>query len=283
MRLCEHELKIRALLADAGVDGPGVCARALVAHAAGLSRINYILACDQELDIDKASTLNALVARRARGEPLAYILGEKEFYGLPFNVSSATLTPRPETELLIEISLRLLPLERIIFADLGCGCGCIGATLLKERPAWSGILIDSSLSALEVARANKSRLDISAILMAGDIFNLPLATGSLDLVISNPPYIAPSEIAMVMRETLAYEPHCALFSRPDGFRHITAVIAGATRCLKAGGMLILEHGANQAENVKELLQKSGFVEIHSYRDLAGIHRCASAIKGKANV
>lgn len=282
MRICDHELKIRALLAKARVDSPGLCARVLTAYAAGLSRIDYILACDKELDSGRDAMLCELAARRAKGEPLAYILGEKEFYGLPFRVSSATLIPRPETEQLVEIILAQHSQKDAVFADLGCGSGCIGLTLLKLRPDWKGILIDSSQAALKTASANSISLGCAADFLLADIFNLPLAENSFNLVVSNPPYIAPAEMNQVMAETLAYEPYSALFSPPDGLAHIEAVIGGAARCLKAGGMLALEHGASQANAVHALLKSSGFTNLIAYHDLAGLPRCASAWKGKGN-
>lgn len=274
MRLCEHELKAREILTKAGVDSPGLCARILTARAAGLAKIDYILCADQELDTAAAGRLEKFVARRAKGEPLAYILGEKEFYGLLFRVSAATLTPRPETELLVELALKFLPEQAIDFVDLGCGSGCIGETLLCLRPLWRGVLLDASWGALRIAQANARSLGCAAGLLQADLFDLPIKAASMDLIISNPPYISPEDKRLVMAETLAYEPHSALFSSSGGMAHIEGVIAGAANCLKNGGYVMLEHGATQAPKVAGLLLEYGFVQIETFKDLAGLPRCA---------
>ena len=284
MRLEEHERAARRILAKAGVDSPGLCARVLACKAAGLDRISCILAAEEELAPDRAACLSGLVARRARGEPLAYILGEREFYGLSFRVSEATLTPRPETEMLVEEALRLCPQATLRFADLGCGSGCIGATLIHERPGWHGILADASLPALEIARANAERLGIQADIVQADIFQLPFAASSLDLVVSNPPYIGRQDERLVMWETLAYEPHCALFSEKEGYAHLEAVIAGAAACLKSGGWLVVEHGDRQGSAVVEMLAAAGFGQIRDLPDLASLPRCAlgQKLQGEAH-
>lgn len=278
MRLGEHERVARRLLAEARVDSPGLCARLLTAYAAGLDKIGFILSAEQELEADKAERLEAMVARRAAGEPLAYILGEREFYGLTFQVSAATLTPRPETELLVEQALLRLPEAEISFADLGCGSGCIGGTLLYLRQAWQGILADSSAGALGVAAANIRTLGVNAAIIQADIFCLPFAPEKLDMVVSNPPYISRAESSEVMWETLAYEPHCALFSEADGLAHLQAIICQAGFFLKKGGWIILEHGDRQGEAVSNLLLGAGFANILDLPDLAGRPRCAIAQK-----
>lgn len=278
MRLDEHERLARKILAEAGVDSPGLCSRILTAHAAGLSRIEYILSPDSCLSSEQEELLAELVARRSRGEPLAYILGFREFYSLPFLVSPATLTPRPETELLVELALEHAPKDGLIFADLGCGSGCIGETLLSLRPGWTGALLDNSAAALAVAGQNAASLHCSPLLVQADIFHLPFADSSLDLVVSNPPYISESDKGSVMAEVLAYEPHSALFSPANGLAHLDAVIKGSRRCLKSGGLLLLEHGAGQEAEVAALLAASGFTDIEDFRDLAGLPRCAMGRK-----
>lgn len=266
------------MLTEAGVDSPGLCARLLTAYAAGVDKIGYILSADQELDSDKAARLESLLARRAAGEPMAYILGVREFYGLPFQVTAATLTPRPETELLVEQALLRLSEDEITFADLGCGSGCIGGTLLHMRAAWRGILADSSAAALEVATANVRALGLDAAIIQADIFSLPFAQGGLDLIVSNPPYISRAESSLVMWETLAYEPHCALFSESDGLAHLHAIIDQAGYCLRKGGWVILEHGDRQGGPVKNMLLAAGFANILDLPDLAMRPRCAIAQK-----
>lgn len=279
MRLCEHERRAREILTKARVDSPGLCARLLTAHAAGLSKLDFILAGDRDMQPHKARLLEKLVGRRARGEPLAYILGRKEFYGLDFLVNASTLTPRPETEMLVELALEVLPAQkRVRFADLGCGSGCIGLALCHERPHWPGLLLDNSPEAARMARANRDRLGSGAAILLADIFNSPLAAASLDLVVSNPPYIAAEEKKDVMAETLAYEPHSALFSPCHGLSHLKAAIAAASVCLVSGGFILLEHGAGQRPAVAAMLAESGFVDQRMENDLAGLARCAMARK-----
>lgn len=278
MLLWQHERACRKALEFAGLESPGVCARALAASAAGLDDIGYILARGSELDAKAAEKLEALTRRRAAGEPLAYVLGLREFYGLPFSASPAALIPRPETELLVELALRFMPRDRIAFADLGSGSGCIGLALMRERPQWRGILLDNSGVALALAKVNAASLGCAPGIMAGDIFALPFAGGILDLIVSNPPYIGEQEIGEVCAETLAWEPHCALFSAKGGLAHAEAVIAGAMRVLKPGGCLILEHGAGQAAAIRGLLEAAGFADVLGFNDLAGLPRAAVARK-----
>lgn len=278
MRLADHELRIRKMLTEAGVDSPSLCSRLLTAHAAGLNKVEYILAAGQDLPVEKADLLEELARRRASGEPLAYIFGKKEFYGLEFVVSPATLTPRPETELLIDLITRMLPNNhKCMFADLGCGSGCIGLTLLKMCSPWQGILMDNSLEALKITQANAMRHRLKPAILAANIFQMPFQAHSLDFIVSNPPYIGKQEIASVMGETLAYEPHSALFSDKQGLAHLEAIITQAKNLLRSGGWLFLEHGAMQGQAVDGLLAAAGFKQIKTHCDLAGLARCASAL------
>lgn len=281
MRLFEYELNARQILAEARVDSPGLCARLLVAHAAGLNKIQYIAHNDTELAPEKADFLQKLIARRAEGEPLAYILGHKEFHCFDFFVDSSTLTPRPETEMLVELALEVFPASKPVrFVDLGCGSGCIGLSLLSLRNYWRGILIDNSGAALAVTRRNQLALGCTnATILQADIFHLPLANSIFDLVVSNPPYIATAEKGLVMAETLAYEPHSALFSPCNGLAHIEAVIGAASFCLGVGGYVMLEHGAAQRNAVRDLMLKYGFCDLRLENDLAKLPRCIIGRKG----
>lgn len=278
MQLRKHEQITRKVLVEAGVDSPGLCARMLVAHVAGLDKVGYILAGNEDLAPEAAARLADLTLRRAQGEPMAYILGKKEFYGIEFIVSPAVLTPRPETELLVELALANLPEKNTIFADLGCGSGCIGLSLLKIRPEWTGIFMDLSSDALEIAKRNAVALACKAKFVLADLFKPLLAAESCDLIISNPPYIGAAEKNLVMPETLAYEPHFALFSQQNGLAHLEAVIRCAANSLKKQGWLLLEHGSSQADVVYDLLKSAGFVNIAMHKDLANLPRCAMAQK-----
>lgn len=279
MRLGDIEYQIRKKLAKAGVDSPGLCARLLAAHATGLNKIQYLLGWETELPGEICANIARLADRRAKGEPLAYILGNREFYGYDFEVTKATLIPRPETELLVDLALKFLPADkRIVFCDAGCGSGCIGLSLMAEMPDWKGILVDISAGALEVARRNANNLALSPLFIQADFAALPFSAESLDLLVSNPPYIARSRENLVMASTLAWEPRLALFSERDGLANLADTIAAGKIQLKQGGFIILEHDCNQGEAVKALLKEADFAEIADYNDLAGLSRCAVAQK-----
>lgn len=278
MRLAEHEKLIRERLTKAGVDSPGLCARLLVAHAAGLDRLGCLLAADRELPGAAAEKLEQLCLRRQKGEPMAYLLGKKAFYKLEFAVNPHTLIPRPETEMLVEKSLELLPAQDVRFVDAGCGSGCIGISLLAERPRWQGILLEKSLPALAAAMLNDRNLGAGACFVAADMFALPFAPASLDLIVSNPPYIGREELAQVMPEVLAYEPRGALFSQNGGLAHLLALVEQAARLLRPNGWIVLEHGASQGPALTGALVAAGFADVCDYADLAGLPRCAAARK-----
>lgn len=278
MKLHEHERLARQALAEANVESPGLCGRVLVRHAAELDRTGYLLASEQELSPAGVARLADFMQRRISGEPLAYIIGKREFYGRDFSVSVATLIPRPETELLIDTALANLDGSELAFADLGCGSGCIGLTLLCERPRWRGTLIDIDAAALALARRNAAQLGVNAMFLQGDLFRLNLPRASLDLVISNPPYVAEAERDEVAKETLAWEPRLALFSGKDGLAHLEAVIYAAYGLLKSGGHILLEHGYRQRDAVCDLLSRGGFAPVRQLTDLSGLPRAVFARK-----
>lgn len=278
MLLYDHEQKIKKILTKAGVDNPGLCAHILIMVCANLDRNSYYLNSHKYLSPQECEILYKLTERRAKGEPLAYILGKKGFYDHDFIVSNATLIPRPETELIIDLTLEIYQNDPITFADLGCGCGCIGLSLLARRKNWQGFLIDISCDALNIARLNKNKIAPQAHLVNADICNLPFKPSSISLIVSNPPYIDINDSDHVMRETLEFEPHLALFSSNNGLFHIEQVGIQAFTVLKPGGRLILEHGATQAKQVKKILAAIGFQKIEVFKDLANLPRCCMAIK-----
>jgi release factor glutamine methyltransferase len=209
---------------------------------------------------------------------MAYIAGFREFYGRDFAVFPGVLVPRPETELVVETALESGLPNQARFADLCAGSGCIGLTLALERPGWQGVLVEKGTAALEACRLNRDRLGAAnAEVRAGDVFALDLPARSFDLVAANPPYIAESERALVMPEVLAFEPAMALFSGQEGLAHIEAVARAAARMLKEGGVLVLEHGFNQAAGVAELLEALGFGKIIAKKDLAGLDRVTRGV------
>lgn len=262
-------------LAAAGVPDAQLEARVLAGHALGLNRVQLITEATRDVAQEAMLRLRAVVARRASGEPLAHITGQREFYGRPFRVTPHTLVPRPETELLVEESLRRLP-RGGCFADWGTGSGCVGITLAAERPDCRGLLLDYSAEALVVARENARELGVETRLrpVRGDMLRPCLGKERFDVICSNPPYIAPQEVLDVMPEVRRHEPAQALFSEDHGLRHIRALIKDAGPALKPGGWLLLEHGAGQGAAVREALTQGNFAAIATQRDLAGQERCS---------
>lgn len=273
---CQKELL--NILIKAGVESPGLCASMLLEHVTGMSRLDLALNPDRELGEAERAELFSLVLRRCGGEPMAYITGIRDFYEHSFRVSPATLIPRPESEMLVELALSHLPYASVRFLDAGCGCGNIGLSLLAARPHWEGLLVDISREALEIARKNAMSIALRTIFVQADMGKLPVGAESLDLLVSNPPYIGLQEKGEVMADVLAFEPHCALFSPEEGFGHLQALAREAARCLKAGALLLVEHGATQQNRLKEILASNGFREISGYEDLAGLPRCVLARK-----
>lgn len=287
MRLKDAVDAATAQLTKAGVDSPRLCVEVLAREALGgaretSARLFCLLEAGRELDAAAQSRLEALVGRRATGVPLAHITGRREFYGRDFLVTPHTLIPRPETELLVDAALELLPPTPLVFADLGTGTGCIGLTLAAERPGWRGILLDISPKALAVAARNAARLAVAdrAAVLTADMLRPPLLGRSLGLVVANPPYIADAERRQVMDEVLRNEPHSALFSEQNGLRHLHAAVLAAADALAQGGLVLLEHGAEQGQSVRAMLEAAGiFKKIETRRDIAGLERCTLAQKG----
>lgn len=281
MRLREWENQASARLQTAGADSPRLCAQLLLGHVLQLDRLGCVLEAQRALSPDELAALAALEARRAAGEPLAHILGRREFYGRDFRVSPATLIPRPETELLVDCALELLPAAApLFFADLGTGSGCIGISLACERPHWHGLALELDAAAVAVAQGNTHSLNVSQQLacIRGDLAAVPLAAASCGLVVSNPPYIAEAERAQVMPEVLRYEPHTALFAPQQGLALLQAATKEAWRLLRPGGVLLLEHGAAQGAAVQNILHAQGFAGVDTRPDLAGLDRCTLGYK-----
>ena len=287
MRLKQYIDEATAQLTKAGVDSPRLCAEVLArevlgGEASGSARLFCILEAGREIEAEPLERLQALVAQRSTGQPLAQIIGRKEFYGRDFMVTRHTLVPRPETELLVDTALELLPQTSLRFADLGTGTGCIGLTLLAESPNWQGLLLDLCPHAAMVAATNANKLGVQnrATILRGDMQHAPLKAESLQLVVSNPPYIAEAERHMVMDEVLHNEPHNALFSENNGLLHLEAAINAAAHALQDGGLILLEHGAAQEKAVHDLLAARGiFKKIENKRDIAHLDRCTLARKG----
>ncbi|MGY6555354.1 MAG: peptide chain release factor N(5)-glutamine methyltransferase [Wenzhouxiangella sp.] len=233
---------------------------------------------NEPLSIELQQQLASLAARRQAGEPMAYLLGRREFYGRDFTVNSAVLIPRPETELLVETALEKLG-ERATVLDLGTGSGCIALSLAAERPAWKVTASDLSEAALAVARANASRLRLDQVeLLHGDLFG-PVSGRRFDAILSNPPYVAVGD-PHLSRGDLRFEPAMALSADQDGLFLIERLIRDAGAHLHAGGWLLIEHGYDQGPSVRERLARAGFEQIETRCDLGQIERlslgCRSA-------
>jgi len=215
---------------------------------------------------------NALFGRRLQGEPIAYLLGVREFYGLNFKVTPATLIPRPDTELLVELALQHIPQRgtRCVL-DMGTGSGAIALSIAHERPDVEVVAVDAYTAALGVATENAQRLGISNVHFMHSDWFAALAGERFDLIVSNPPYIEANDVHLSQGD-VRFEPLSALASGPDGLDDIRRICADARAHLHSGGWLMFEHGYDQAERVRRLLQQSGFSEVSSACDLAGIER-----------
>jgi release factor glutamine methyltransferase len=259
-------------------------AQLLLAHALGCARSAVLARGSEPMAPARIAALAPLLERRARGEPLAYITGRREFWSLELQVTAAVLVPRPETELVVERSLALLaPLAAgaASIADLGTGSGAIALALARERPRWRITATDRSTAALAIAAANARALGIDNVsFLAGDWYQ-PLAGCRFALIASNPPYIAAGDAALV-DPALRHEPLAALASGPTGLEDIAALIAGASAHLLEAGWLVLEHGATQAGAVAELLVSQGFTHVRCHADLAGLERVTEAQRTAAS-
>lgn len=234
----------------------------------------WLLAHDTDvLDEATLARLEPLLQRRAAGEPLAYITGSKEFFGLPLQVDARVLDPRPDTETLVEWALEHMPLDASCeVIDLGTGSGAIALALQHLRPHARVSAVDASTDALAVARANAQRLQLSVQFIHSHW--LQEVRGRFNLVVSNPPYIRADDPHLA---TLTHEPLQALTSGADGLQDIRTLIEQAPAHLQPGGWLLLEHGYDQAETVRALFtQAGGWQAVQSRRDLAGIERCTGA-------
>jgi release factor glutamine methyltransferase len=222
---------------------------------------------DDAVTAHVAEQFHSLLERRAAGEPLAYILGEREFWSLQLQVTPAVLIPRPETELLVEAALRHLPQKQHVdIADLGTGSGAIALALAHERPLARILAIDRSPAALVVAQANARRLELGHVEFLHSDWLAAAGGRRFDLIVSNPPYIAAND-AHLRQGDLRFEPEAALASGADGLDAIRAIAGAAPEHLRPGGWLLFEHGQDQGRAGREVLAQNGFVEIFTERDL----------------
>lgn len=255
----------------------------LLLHALGRTRQDraWLLTHDTDaLMLSQQTVFDAAVQRRLRGEPLAYITGTREFFGLPLQVDARVLDPRPDTETLVEWALDVLPVRTepvgvpapIHILDLGTGSGAIALALKHTRPDAQVTAVDASPDALTVAHANALALNLQ--IEWGQSHWLQSVSGHYHLIVSNPPYIAAADPHL---KSLHHEPLQALASGADGLDDIRQIITQARAHLHPGGWLLLEHGYDQAESVRALLKAAGFAQVQSRRDLNGIERCSGGL------
>jgi release factor glutamine methyltransferase len=257
-------------LKSAGVPYSGREARLLLAHVLHLDEARLIARPEMALPDTDHQRFAELVERRAAGEPSAYLLGRREFYGRAFAVDRRVLVPRPETEHLVEAALALDLPEDAIVLDVGTGSGCVAITLALERPAARTLATDRSAGALAVARHNAAALGARVHLVGADLASA-LDVDRLDLVVSNPPYIAESEIATLPVDVREHEPRAALLAGPTGLEAYTRLVAQLVD-LRPGTPLAVEVGAAQAGRVQALFEGSGFRHERTLPDYAGIPR-----------
>ena len=226
-----------------------------------------------ELTSNQQQSFEAKALRRLAGEPIAYIVEHKEFFGLQLKVTPDVLVPRPDTEVLVEWALELLPLSKIsAVLDLGTGSGAIGLAIKANRANIKMTLIDASQAALDVACGNATLLNLAVSGLQSNWFENMPSEQRFDLIVSNPPYIADGDAHLAK---LQHEPLMALTSGADGLDAIRRIVQDAPRFLKKGGWLLLEHGYDQAARVRELLATAGFVQVASRQDINGIERCTA--------
>lgn len=247
-------------------------AQMLLQHVLKVPRAYLLAHPEQILDEAHSAAYGALLLRRLQGEPVAYILGEREFFGLNLKVTPATLIPRPETELLVELALARIPARggfRVL--DLGTGSGAIALAIAHARPDIEVVAVDASEAALQVGRENAERLNIrNASFLLSDWFSA-LNGQRYDLIVSNPPYVAAGDIHLT-RDDARFEPLSALAAGTDGLDDIRRIVVRARDFLARRAWLLLEHGYDQAAAVRTLLDRHGYADVFSARDIAGIER-----------
>jgi release factor glutamine methyltransferase len=255
--------------------------RMLLCHVLRLPRVALITQDTRALTAAEAAALSDLVERRLDGEPMAYLLGTREFFGLPFEVNPAVLIPRPDTELLVEQALAHLPRGGRVL-DMGTGSGAIAVAIAHSRPDAQVTALDTSTAALEVAQRNATTHGVRVRFLHSDWFSALAPDAPFDLIVSNPPYVASGDPHLADGD-LRFEPIGALTDHADGLSALRIIVAGATRHLGPDGCLLLEHGYDQAAVVRALLTGDGWAEVRSWTDLAGIERVTGGRRAPSGV
>jgi release factor glutamine methyltransferase len=261
-----------------GIASPRLDAELLAAHALGIDRVRLYMDLDRPLVPAELEAIRALVQRRRKREPIAYILGRREFWGLSFAVSPAVLVPRPETELLVEHTLLAVAADipaRVL--DLCTGSGCVAVSIAKERPLAQVLATDLSTDALEVARTNAASHQVNIDLRAGDLFGAVESEAPFDIITANPPYLSETELSECMPDVREFEPRMALVTGDEGFAIIRRIVDGTSRYLAPSGRIFMEVGQGQAPQTAALFSAAGLSpSIH--RDLAGIERMVEGVR-----
>ncbi|HET7065532.1 MAG TPA: peptide chain release factor N(5)-glutamine methyltransferase [Rudaea sp.] len=258
---------LAAASAELGGDESAREVELLLGHALGKDRAWLYAHADDALAVDGALRFHALLMRRASGEPIAYIVGRREFWSLELEVDANVLIPRPETELLVELALRRIAQNvQVDIVDLGTGSGAIALAIACERPQARVLATDTSMAALAVARTNAGRLGIGNVGFAQGDWCAALDGRRYDLIVSNPPYIAQTD-AHLQQGDLCFEPRAALASGADGLDAIRSIVAAAPAHLQPHGWLLFEHGHDQGSAARDLLAQNGFVETFTALDL----------------
>src|SRR5574338_54678 len=259
-----------------------VDARVLLRHVLACSAAGLVTRSGDVLDARELGRFEELVKRREMGEPVAYLVGEREFYGRTFKLTPVVLIPRPETELLVELALaRCADVRQPRILDLGTGSGVLAITLALEAPDASVCAVDRSRDALWVAMANAAGAGASVSFVESDWF-AGLGSERFDLIVANPPYVVAGDPHLEQGD-VRFEPRTALAAGPEGLDDLDRIIAEAPAYLEAGGWLLVEHGYNQASAVRARLLDAGFVDVASWRDLAGIERVTGGRRLRAAV
>jgi release factor glutamine methyltransferase len=259
-------LTVEQVLRQSGIDARE--ARLLLAAASGFSEASVVAYPERDLSQECERRFLEFVQRRSRGEPVAYILGRKEFYGLELAVNPAVMVPRPETELLVDLALQR---DFASLVDLGTGSGAIALAIKRQRPQARVVAVEASAAALAVAQRNAVKHGLEVEFRHGRWFE-PLAGERFDLVVANPPYVAEGDPHL---PDLGYEPRAALTSGADGLDALREIAAAAPRFLAPGGWLLVEHGMGQDAAVRALLSQAGLAQVDSCPDLARIPRVAA--------
>lgn len=245
----------------------------LLQRVLGVNRSHLIAHPDRVLNSAEEKAYRILLNRRLSGEPIAYILGEREFFGLCFRVTSDTLIPRPETELLVELALERVERQGMCVLDMGTGSGAIALAIAHHHPDAEVWACDASAAAIAVARDNAQCLKLANVQFVESDWFSAIGEHRFDIIVSNPPYIAAADHHLSQGD-VRFEPRSALASGADGLDDIRRIIAQAAAHLNPRGWLLFEHGYDQAAQVRGLLLAAGFAEVFSAKDLSGIERCS---------